>query len=72
MSKIVKIPAPANLGIEKKPKYIMAGSAYSAQYAANHIKKSFDWEQTAEGAAFWAGIYHRLEQIANDGIIKEL
>lgn len=41
-----------------------------AQDAANALVEGFDWTETAEGNEFWDGVYERLIQIAEDGVLK--
>lgn len=42
-----------------------------AKQAASCITSAFPWLSTAEGLEFWRGVVNRLNQIAEDGILKD-
>jgi hypothetical protein len=38
--------------------------------AAEDLAALFEWDQTVEGEDFWASVYERLHQIAENGELK--
>lgn len=66
---ITKIPNP---NYSKQP--VVLASEFDrkeAERAADGLDNGFNWDDTAEGSDFWAGVCNRLRQIARDRILKD-
>jgi hypothetical protein len=67
---IVKIPAPENLEVEEASTGLADEQREAAAETARSLLFAFAWLDSAEGQAFWDGVYNRLSQIAEDGQLK--
>lgn len=71
---IKQIPNPANNKTPLPPRELATPDqreTETAKRAATELSLGFGWSRTAEGSEFWNGVYERLNQISQDGILKD-